>query len=359
MSNIQDRFSFFTDVSDRLTEGVLLYDLNSDTVQYINTVARNITGLEKNDDLNKVIRLWQQIAIQDRAYLSARYDHLRRHGETQNVEFSLMQNGSEKQIHVMASLTDQSFLILYIRDITQVRQHEDYLVEFGAKKNTLLETLTHNLSGSLNLTRQLAAQAEKQATQAGTDLQRILALISENNEGCLKIIEDFLVYEHEKSPRIYIKASRIDLIEKIDYVYQQLQHSYPDRIFRLIPSRPEIHVTTDEVKLLQIVNNLVSNAIKFSRSHDPVDISVTAISDGVVISVADYGIGIPDSIKPRIFLHQPDTGRTGLQGEPSNGKGLAISKHLVEMLEGPIWFESQEQAGTTFFIRLPYSVSVN
>jgi two-component system sensor histidine kinase VicK len=241
-----------------------------------------------------------------------------------------------------------------VRDITRPKQHEDYLVEFGTKKNALLDTLTHNISGALALMQNLSIEAEKYAEGSNPKkLRKYLALVSENSKTCLKIIEDFIQYEHEKSPDISVKNNRINIVEKIDFVRQELQHSHRSRALYLYSSVPHIHILTDEVKLLQVVNNLVSNAIKFSEHRHPVVINIVDHSNEVVVSVTDQGIGIPDTIKPFIFNNLTQAGRPGLQGEPSRGIGLSICKNLIEMIGGRIWFESEEGKGSIFYFSIP------
>jgi two-component system sensor histidine kinase VicK len=102
-----------------------------------------------------------------------------------------------------------------------------------------------------------------------------------------------------------------------------------------------------------VVNNLTSNAIKFSDAKDPIVISILIQDDNVIVSVADKGIGIPENLKPLIFEKHFGAGRKGLNGERSIGLGLSICKNLTKLLGGEIWFESEEGQGSTFYFRLP------
>jgi len=112
-------------------------------------------------------------------------------------------------------------------------------------------------------------------------------------------------------------------------------------------------VNTDEVKLLQIVNNLASNAVKFTRKEDEVRFSIRETERSVLISVIDTGIGIPDTLQPFIFEKYGMARRTGLNGEKSTGMGLSVCRLLTELIGGQLSFESEEGKGTTFFLELP------
>jgi len=162
-----------------------------------------------------------------------------------------------------------------------------------------------------------------------------------------------LKVEHEKSPRISAKNDRVDVVNKISIVHDELRQSYRTREFILRYPREPIFATADEIKLLQVVNNFVTNAVKFSPITEPVVINISENSDQVVISVQDKGIGIPDQLKPLIFERQVGTGRIGLKGEKSLGLGLSISKNLVHLMNGKIWFESIEGQGSSFYFSLP------
>ena len=344
-----------------LTDGIVIFDLKKREVAYINEAGTGMTGIQRSDSQAQVLRMWKQVFLQDRAYVSSQFKKLLMEPVSLSAEFGIVRDGQKyKFLHAMGCVVhDHSLLAVFLRDITRMKEHEDYLVEFGIKKNTLLDTLTHNLSGSLNLTRHLAREAEKHADQSDKELRTFLELITGSTSTSLKVIEDFVVFEYEKSPRIHVKASRINLVEKVGFIYEQLRNSFPARKFELISDHAELHATTDEVKLLQVLNNLASNALKFSTDESIITFRIQAEDTRVTISVEDRGIGIPASIRPLIFLRQPATGRPGLNGEPSNGQGLWICKSLIGLLDGTIWFESEENSGTTFFISLPLAVTTH
>jgi two-component system, OmpR family, sensor histidine kinase VicK len=114
-----------------------------------------------------------------------------------------------------------------------------------------------------------------------------------------------------------------------------------------------IYANLDELKLLQVVNNLVSNAIKFSPDDSTVVINVEERVEDVIFSVKDVGVGIPESLQSLIFDRKTVAARTGLEGEKSIGLGLSITKILVDRMGGRIWFDSIPGHGSTFYFTLP------
>ena len=113
---------------------------------------------------------------------------------------------------------------------------------------------------------------------------------------------------------------------------------------------PTVLIYTDEHILKNLIFNLISNAIKYSPADGTIECTIEEESDYYVISVADSGIGIPDSEQKHIFTRFfRASNALNIQG---TGLGLNISKKYAEMLNGTLEFESTSGVGTTFFIRL-------
>jgi signal transduction histidine kinase len=101
------------------------------------------------------------------------------------------------------------------------------------------------------------------------------------------------------------------------------------------------------------VENLVSNAIKYTSRGGTVKISIDHKEERVIISVADDGIGIPQKDQSKIFSKFFRAGNAVLKETEGSGLGLNVVKSFIEEAGGKIWFESEEGKGSTFFIELP------
>ena len=104
---------------------------------------------------------------------------------------------------------------------------------------------------------------------------------------------------------------------------------------------------------MQVINNLISNSIKFTHDGGIISVSIEDKQDTVLFTVADNGIGIPAKYHDKLFDKFTKARREGLKGEPSTGLGMSIIKTIVEWNDGKIWFDSKENEGTTFYIELP------
>lgn len=351
MNNLKLEFHALREMADVSTEGVVIYSLIGHNVIYSNPIAFNLLGLSENSTQKDVESVLEVVVPEDREYIKNQYLAVDKKPVTTEVEFRLMRPDKGSTYVCCNAYLISEAIIVFIRDITKPKIHENYLVEFGARKDTVLDTLMHHMNGALNLMQQLSSEAEKYVEITNDkNLKIYLGLLRDNSGQCLEIIYDLLKKEHEVSPKVSVKNTRIDVIEKISIIYDELRQSYRSRKFLLYHSDGILYINTDEVKLMQVVNNLASNAIKFSPSEEPIIISIIDNAKEVVISVQDHGIGIPEELHPSIFERQIGIGRTGLNGEKSMGLGLSICKNLMHLLQGKIWFKSKEGGGSTFYI---------
>ena len=113
-------------------------------------------------------------------------------------------------------------------------------------------------------------------------------------------------------------------------------------------------VEIDPDKLTQVIDNIISNALKYSPEGGNVTFKIKEQDDEVIVSIADQGVGIPKGNVEKIFgrFYRVDKARTRKLG--GTGLGLAIAKEMVEAHGGRIWARSIEGKGTTVFFSLPY-----
>ena len=119
------------------------------------------------------------------------------------------------------------------------------------------------------------------------------------------------------------------------------------------PGEPVLYA--DWMKLSQIVNNLLSNAIKFTPTGGAITVTIASEPRGVLVSVADTGLGIPSEALPHLFEKFRQIHARGTADERGSGLGLAIVRQLVELHDGSFDVTSEPQRGSTFVVHLPSS----
>lgn len=125
------------------------------------------------------------------------------------------------------------------------------------------------------------------------------------------------------------------------------------RAFVFIPTATDTFAHINPSKLERVIDNLISNGLKFSAENKPIQVNMEQQKGDVVITVKDFGIGIPAKLQEYIFNQFSKAGRRGLQGEKSIGLGLHIAKKIIEQHHGQLLMSSIENEGTTFTIKLP------
>ncbi|WP_143809938.1 sensor histidine kinase, partial [Oenococcus oeni] len=113
------------------------------------------------------------------------------------------------------------------------------------------------------------------------------------------------------------------------------------------------YVEIDSDKFMQVVDNVINNAINYSPDGGNIEIGINETDDSIILSIKDHGLGIPKKDLENVFtrFYRVDKSRARKQG--GTGLGLVISKEVVEALHGKIRVESTVNVGTTFFISLP------
>ncbi len=184
--------------------------------------------------------------------------------------------------------------------------------------------------------------------------KKYLQYILGRTEALERIISDLQVVKVlEVGEDLLIQKDSCDLVETIDNIIKAYQEKFPDKPFHLkIPSQPVVF-QFDKVRISQVLDNVISNAIKYSNDiHDPIDVTLSDHRDHVEIIVRDEGIGMSAEelkmIYTKFFRAQTEKSTVG-----GLGLGMAIVKSIVESHDGNIDIISQRKVGTTVSITLP------
>jgi two-component system sensor histidine kinase VicK len=266
------------------------------------------------------------IVKEDQEYVALRFRELLEKEFLEDVQIRVVQNQVQKVLECNSYLThDKQSIIGMVKDISKPKEHEDYLINFGARKDAILDMVSQNLSTPLNLSKFTVDLIEKAVQERKFNkLDAHIDLIREVTAECIKVIDNLIQHEHLVSPHIHMKRNRFDVVAKISVVLEKLKEAHPDKQFRLRSDVNHLFIDGDQVKFLQIVQNLLSNSIKFTRHHGVIESVIKNHANKAEIIIKDDGIGIPDELKPFVFQKHTRGGRPGLNGEISNGIGLYV-----------------------------------
>ena len=183
---------------------------------------------------------------------------------------------------------------------------------------------------------------------------KLLDVADRNGNRLLTLVNDILDAQALSEGKVSVKRETVDLNEVVKSAVENCQ-SYAEKLgvsYAVHTPQEPVIALTDSARVTQVLNNLISNAAKFTSAGDVVEVSLTRISDRARIEVTDHGIGIPADLQPDIFtpFHQINPGTTG--ANKSSGLGLSITKQLIDLLGGKVGFTSVEGDGSVFWIEL-------
>lgn len=242
-----------------------------------------------------------------------------------------------------------------VEDVTRAKEMSIHAQKFTTKKDATLEILSHDMAAPLVLLQQLTEHLRWEEKEAGEPAQQLLTLMERTCAQGLNLIRDFVDHEFLVSVNITLKRERTNLVAWLATIMEEYQRSTPHtRVLFAFHAPPQpLYVEVDINKFQQVVNNLVSNALKFTPDGGRISVSVALEAGQAIVTVADTGIGIPQTLQAGLFERFTKARRPGLRGEKTNGLGMSIIQTIVALHQGTITFASQEGVGTTFTIALP------
>ena len=186
--------------------------------------------------------------------------------------------------------------------------------------------------------------------------QELLGVVERNALRLLRLIGDLLLAAKADAGKLKLEPEDLDLDVLVGECVESAQPAAQNRGITLdLQARGEVPVHGDRARIVQLLDNLISNAIKFSRDDGRVIVRVAAKGSAATIEVADSGIGIPADEQGRLFERFfRASSATGLEIQGS-GLGLSVVKTIVELHGGTVEFSSDEH-GTTFVVTLPLAV---
>src|SRR5262249_39369315 len=184
--------------------------------------------------------------------------------------------------------------------------------------------------------------------------QRFLGIVDRNAKRLLDLVSDLLFLAQIDAGRLTFELQPVDLEAIVaDCVESSLPAAQAKGIELRSSAGQVPEVEGDPLRLAQVLDNLVSNAIKFTPEGGRVDVRLTAADNLAVIEVQDTGHGLAEHEQAQLFERFFRSSRAAEDAIPGTGLGLAIAKTIVERHGGRIELESTVGAGTTVHVELP------
>jgi signal transduction histidine kinase len=236
-------------------------------------------------------------------------------------------------------------------------------------KTEFVSLVSHELKTPMTSIKGYADLLAKGAVGPINDAQsNFLNTIRSNVSRMATLVSDLSDISRIEAGRMRLEFSAVSLNDAIAEVVRssQTQINEKKQTIELQLSNERINVWCDPTRLTQILTNLISNAIKYTPSNGIITISerkelnrwdVKGAPEVILVQVTDTGFGISPEDQKKIFQKFFRSEDQNIREEPGTGLGLNITRHLVEMQGGRIWFESQIERGTSFYFTIPVTTA--
>jgi PAS domain S-box-containing protein len=241
-----------------------------------------------------------------------------------------------------------------VRDITAQKQREAELEKANRVKSDFLAYMSHELRTPLTAILGFSSVLQKQIFGLLNPKQdQYVAQIHRSGQHLLSLINDVLDLSKIEAGQMELEVESVSVNEVCQSAIELLSEQARLRNLTIHCENlvPDLALEIDELRVRQVLVNLLANAIKFSHDDGALGIRVKHLGRMVAIEVWDQGIGIPDDQKHRLF--QPFQQMETAHQRMGTGLGLALSRRLVELHEGYITVESVVGEGSCFTVHLP------
>ena len=239
----------------------------------------------------------------------------------------------------------------YYLQVIEIREKNSEIEKAGEFKNQVLGMVAHDLRNPIAAVESIAMMME--LDEIDEETQDNINMMKASCVKARSIIDDLLEAARNENIAVF-ETQNTELNQLLGNIVSEWKKQ-PDNKVNVVfsSSGNPVNAKINYEKFHRVIDNLISNAVKFSKDRDNVDVRLSRQNDLIFIDVQDYGVGIPAAMLPEIFNRFSKAGRTGLRGEKSTGLGLSIVRQIIEKHKGTINVTSTEGLGSTFSITLP------
>ncbi len=262
-----------------------------------------------------------------------------------------------KRLSILAHEFDRSAKLLVRRDLDLMKAHRD-LERIDEMKSEIISVVAHQLRTPLSAVKwTLKMLTDGDAGSISPEQKTMLMKAYDSNERMISLVNDMLSADRMESGKFRYRFFPIQIEDLIENVITEILPKANERgvgIRFLRPVDPFPRVTIDPDKIREVLQNLIDNAVKYSKREGVVVVGLQREEKALLCLVSDQGIGIPKADQEKIFgrfFRAQNALRVETDG---SGLGLFIVRGIIQRHGGDVSFESEEGKGTTMKFRLPF-----
>jgi len=227
--------------------------------------------------------------------------------------------------------------------------------EIDSAKSEFLSITSHELRSPMTPMKAQLQMLQNEYFGKLTNAQKnSLNIVIRNADRLDKIIVDFLEISRIEAARLKFVFKETNLEEIIQETVDLMKGSAKEKNVKLKISMEKLPIIElDPDRVIQVLRNLIDNAIKFSKNKSTIEVNAVSERDHILLSVSDHGCGLTTENQMRVFEPFYQVEKTSCRKHGGTGLGLAICRGIVESQKGKIWVESTPDEGCTFHFTIP------
>lgn len=229
------------------------------------------------------------------------------------------------------------------------------LEDLNEEKDEILRIAAHDMKNPLAGIKNFASWIADNQNLPKSEIDNSARIIVDSSQRMFEIINKILEANKLEKEGIPFEIKNVDLVKAIERVISENKMYSSEKKIEVVFNKLETEciVSADEKLLQSILDNLLSNALKFSAKEKVVKIEISQSKKNASFSIADEGPGFTEDDKSKVFRKFGKLSARPTGGENSTGLGLSIVKKLTELMKGKVTFKSEFGKGTTFTVELP------
>ncbi|MCH2198601.1 MAG: ATP-binding protein [Flavobacteriales bacterium] len=270
--------------------------------------------------------------------------------------------GKKQYQVIIVPIAERRVVNVYATDVTDLQKAKQQAEKANKAKDEFLSVMSHEIRTPIHAVVSLARLM--QSTELSEKQKEFISMIDFSANNLLGLVNDILDFEKIEAERFAFKSLPFNLLDQV----QNIKATHGPKAMEKgidcachVDFPQDLVVIGDELRLQQILNNLISNALKFThRGSVSLSVGIEYATDETALIrlvVSDTGEGIPPEDLHSIFDAFEQVNRNVYRPEGGTGLGLSITKRLVELQGGNIEVESQVGMGSVFTVRIPFKIS--
>ncbi|MEX2492612.1 MAG: ATP-binding protein [Nitrospirales bacterium] len=348
ISNLEEERAKISAIVENLLEGVVAFDSHGN-VLFGNSSACRILGLDEQGLQGQSV--WEVIRNKELAELVERCRTLALH-ERQRVEVAI--HTPSRMIVEVYGLpfplgNQKNGSVIVLHDVTQLRRLEQVRAEF-------IDNVSHELRTPLAAIIGYLETLIDEPSLETPNNRKFVHVAHQHAERLNRLVDDLRSLSEIESGKVVLRWETVGLRDVVEEVTEMLQSQGQKKRLQFLNEIDGMDcVWTDRDRVVQILVNLVDNAIKYSLEGGSISFLIQRLETSIVLQVKDIGQGIPSTDLSRITERFYRVDRARSRKEGGTGLGLSIVKHLIQLLNGQLRIQSEVGKGTTIEVVLPIS----